>query len=130
MLYESFDWGCPKCHKNHHEYGADVDKLYKCKGCGNEFYLTFSVQVMEIEHYDKEKEAAELEASYLLDVEVSRDEGKSWEKITIDRRNLNPDASPLEQGDWIRTATNEVYEVILSPNNRLGTKRIGSFVAS
>ena len=122
MLNSSFHWQCPPCNKVQWEDFADEEKLYKCKGCKRSFMLTFDVSVTEVEAYDEEKEIAA--SIILVTVGVSKDGGVSWVDMTINTRDLDPEASPIKPG-WLLKHNGSIYRVYLHPQlKRLQTEKV------
>lgn len=100
MLWADFTWQCPNCKQFHSEGFANEDDPYTCRGCGRQFMLTFSVDVEDVEAYDKQSER--VSEVRLTKIGISHDQGKTWGEIEVDTRDLNPDTSPLKVGDWIK----------------------------
>lgn len=124
MLYADFWWDCPSCSKTNHESLAIEDDPYKCQGCKRKFYLTFDVEVTEVERYDEEREMTV--NVKMMEIGISRNLGETWERVTVDTRDLNPSTAGIKAGEWIEH-NGEIWLVELNKNhNRLQTKKIGS----
>lgn len=123
MLFTDFYWDCPSCKKMNWESLANEDDPYKCRGCKRKFYLTFSVEVEEIERYDEE--ADQIVSVQMTEIGVSCDSGKTWERKVVDTRDLNPTTSMIKPGEWIEH-NGEIRRVHLNEkHNRLQTTKIG-----
>jgi hypothetical protein len=122
MLYADFCWDCPRCKKTNWENFANEDDPYKCKGCQKKFYLTFSVEVEEIESHNEE--TGEAESIHLVDIEVSQDSGETWQTMTVNTRDLNPDTSPLKSG-WLLRHNGQTHRLYLHESlKRLQTEKV------
>lgn len=122
MLFADFWWDCPHCQKMNSESLAKEDDPYKCRGCGRKYYLTFSVDVMEIDAYDDQTDL--VYTPKMVEIEVSKDAGQTWEKMTVDTKDLNPDTSPLKPG-WLLRHNGSTYKVYMHNSlKRLQTEKV------
>ncbi|ASA20928.1 hypothetical protein [Paenibacillus donghaensis] len=124
MLYADFVWQCPNCKQFHSEGFANEDDPYTCCGCKRQFILTFSVDVEEIEAYDKK--SGQVSEVRLIKMGISHDQGKTWGEIEVDTRDLNPDTSPLKVGDWIKApGGGSILEIWLNEKiGKLNSRRV------
>ena len=122
MLYTDFYWKCPSCNKGNWETCANEDEPYECEGCKREFLLTFSVEVEEVELYDRKSDS--VSEIKLTEIEVSKDSGETWEKMTVNTRDLNPETSPIKDG-WLLRHNGQTYKAYIHPLlKRIQTEKV------
>ncbi|WP_127532753.1 hypothetical protein [Paenibacillus kobensis] len=122
MLYADFCWDCPSCKQLNWAGVADEDRLYTCKKCNKKYYLSFRIEVEEIELYDEQKET--VSSVVLVTVDISKDNGQTWEEMSINTKDLNPETADVKDG-WFIRHNGHIYRVFLHEfSNRLRTEKM------
>lgn len=123
-------WLCKVCGAANYVVGpvADGRKCLTCTECKTKHMLDLKVdvtirRVQTLDEYEEEEEILE-QVRRFCTLEVSRDQGKTWQQMRVNTMDNNPETSCLKPGDYIRAPGSKIPVVVILHNGRLASREL------